>query len=289
MTLKAVVESLDDVDEAFRGEYVEKEIPVQGRSGETKKVYVLDTDVRVHPDTQALRSSLESERKEHKATKSKLAEANTRLEGLPDDFSIDSYNQSLAELEELKKGGGRPDEAAQAALKKTFEDRLTAAEKKRQDDLAAKDEEIAKRDKALERRVRNEDLVKALTEVGVEKELFEAAHALHLGRVQMRQTEDGDYETFVDSDLGEVSVKEYVDSWAKSEAGKRFVPRPAGGGAAGAGGGRATDVGPNPWKKESINRMEQAKILKTDRVKAARMMKAAGMTDSEVTRLTSAA
>ena len=91
--LPAVIESLDKVDEPFRGAYVEKE----GGGG-----YVLDADVEAHPSVAGLRTTKEKTSAELKKTTAALAKFK--------DVDPERYAQLVKEAEEREAAGvGQPD------------------------------------------------------------------------------------------------------------------------------------------------------------------------------------
>lgn len=87
--LPAVIESLEKVDEAFRGAYVEKE----GGGG-----YVLDADVEAHPTVSGLRNTKETLSKEQK----RLAALLKAFDGV----DRARYDQLVREAEEREAAGG---------------------------------------------------------------------------------------------------------------------------------------------------------------------------------------
>ena len=270
MALKAVVENLDDVEEGFRSEYAEKEVG-------GKKVWVLDiVDVRVHPDTQALKNALDRVRQEKTTAEQQLSESRLKLEGLPDDFDPAEFNRLRTEAEERQRN---PDntEAQLQSQRTIYEQRLQAAERKRQEDLAKKEEDIRKRDAVIERRVVDDELQKALAEQGVTGPLLRAAAAMHRSNIKTRRDPDtGEVTAFFETDIGETPVTEFLANWAKGDEGKAFVPKATGGGAQGGGPQRGASE-PNPWKPDTRNLTQQGQIVRADPNKAERLIRSSGL------------
>ena len=275
MALKAVVENIEDVEEAHRSEYVEKEIG-------GKKVHVLDiVDIRTHPETQALKNALDRVRQEKTTVEGELSALKLKTEGLPEDFDPAEFQRMKHEEEERQKNPNNADAQLQSQ-KQMYEQRLTNAEKKRQDDLAKKDEEIRKLNGIIERRVVDDELTKALVEQGVQGPLLRAATAMHRGNIKTKKDPDtGEVEAFFETDLGPEPVGKFLENWSKSDEGKAFVPKPAGGGAGGSQGDKrgTTD---NPWKTGNLT--AQGLAIRADPRKAEQLIRSAGLKPEELNR-----
>ena len=103
----------------------------------------------------------------------------------------------------------------------------------------------AERDGVIETTVVGNGLTEALVKAGVDPKFLAASKALLRGQVKLKRNEDGSRTAVVDTDLGEIEVAQYVDNWSKSDEGKAFVTKPAGGGASGSG-DKSKQEG-NPW------------------------------------------
>jgi len=194
MPLKAVLETLDDLNEDHRGLYVESE----------GKFYLdLDADsVKYHPATKPIAVALDRVKGEVAETKTKLAEALTKLEAKP--------NPTKA------------DEAEMIRMRETLE---------RERDEAIAERDSLKRDN-FKLTVENQ-LDAELRRVGVNEPAFVKAARREL--LDLVKVVNG-VAVVQTSDLGDFSLSAYVNRWASSE-GAAFVSKPAGGGATGSKGG----------------------------------------------------
>lgn len=274
MTLAAVLTSLDSVPESLREEYT------QGNDG---KFYLdLDGTITTHTAILPLSNSLRNVKKEKQELQAKLTAAEARIRGLPDDFDPAAYQAIVDELETLKKDPNRDKdtETQLASIRQQYEQRIRAAEEKRVADLAAKDEEIAERDRVIETTVVDHGLSESLVKAGVDPRFLAASKALLRRQVKLKREDDGSRKAVVETDLGELEVSQYVENWSKSDEGKAFVVPAKGAGAPG-----SKDTGrqeTNPWAAGTVNLTEQGKIIQTDKTKAERLMKAAGRTPDQI-------
>lgn len=284
MALKAVIESLDDVEENLREFY--KEITFKDKEGKAKTVLALDLEaVDSHPGIATLRNAFERVKADLAKNKTDLAEVKAKVEGLPEDFSVDEFTRLKAFETEAKKGDdGDPEkkrarEAEIQSLKNMHTQQLAAITKKVETVTAEKDAVIAKKDETIRKLLVEEGLTKALATAGVKPELAKAAKAM-LGRSVKVVESDGDQAAVVETDMGQVPVEEFVTQWAKSDEGKHFVEPPKGGGAEGSGGGGGGSKEPNPFGKAHWNMTAQGKLMAADAAKADRLAKAAGHKDA---------
>jgi hypothetical protein len=279
LALRAVIDKAEDIPEAFKSEYIEKD----------GKFYLdLDSSLNTHISIVPLANSLAGVRKEKKVLQDRVAALESRTTGLPDDFDPTKYADILAELETLRADPNR-DKDTEAKLQKErerYEQRLRDAEAKRLADLRAKDEELSERDGVISAHLIDGGLTEALVKHGVAKEFMGATRALLRGSVKVKRGDDKKYHAVVDTDLGEVDIDKFVENWSKSDDGKPFVVQARGSGSHGSGNGRGSEI--NPWVKESFNLTEQGRIVTSDKEKARRFMKAAGRTQSEIDKVMAA-
>jgi len=173
---------------------------------ETDNGFVLKVDgIDEHPDVSGLKNA-------YKAEQSKRKAAEAKLKDYPEDFDIEAWNKAKS---------GKSDGEEVIKLRKQFEDRISELESEKQ---------------ALESDKFNltvsTQLDKHLNEIGVRPDLHEAARLLLQRDIQIK-----DGKAVVDTDMGPMSLDEYVKKWSQKQ-GAAFV-EPAKGG--GAGGGKGTD------------------------------------------------
>lgn len=201
--LKTVLESLDGVDDAVKSLYAE-----------TDGKFVLQIEgVNAHPEVVNLKSAYERVKADLSGAKARLADAEKRV--APEDFDAEAWKA-------IK--DGKPDAEAEAraqqqlvALRKTLE--------------GERDEWKSKHDNLVnEFRVSrvNGELADAIAKVGVTTpEFAQAARAVLSPQIKL----NGDIAEF-DTDMGPMSIGDYVKRWAANE-GKVFVSPPKGDGASG--------------------------------------------------------
>lgn len=283
MALKAILESIDDLTEELQGEYVEKEI-------DGKKVFVLDiVDAPSHPSVKALKNALDRQKEDNKKLKTEKGELEAKLKDFPDDFTLDEWHR-LQELDDVdpndpdkdKKKKEKQDERL-AQAKRNYEQQIAALKKKYDDDMAAANEKLASERGARAGDKKERELSEAIAAAGIDVKYTRAVKALLKDVVKHAIEDDGTLRTYVETDLGEEEVSKYVATWAQSDEGKIYIAPAAGGGATGneRGAGGAA-MGDNPFKAALWNKTQQAALVKTDRVKAERLAKAAGFKNLDV-------
>jgi hypothetical protein len=274
-TLKIILDNLDGVDDSLKSLYLEED----GK-------FVLDVDgVDEHPSVLALRSSLTAVRKDKETLRKQLKESTTKLESVPDDFDATEWTR-LREEEDARKADPdydkkRGGEEHLARQREQYEQRLRDQAKKHEDDLKNKDGEIAERDGRMERLIIDDGLTSFLTAVGVPNDArLKGARAMLRPIVKIEKDEKDELYAFVETDLGPQKLDKFIDTWAKSDEGKVFIPKPTGGGAEDP--PRNRNIEANPWLKDSFNLTQQGAVIKEDRTKARRLMKVAGRPDAEI-------
>lgn len=274
MALKAVLESIDELDEVLKGEYTEKD----------GKWYLDVTEINAHPQVVALKNAHERQKTDNASLKSKVAELETKVSTIPVDFSIDEWNRLLA-LDDIDpndpnskdKKKAKADERL-AQLRTTFEQQITALKAKYDKDIGEKDATIAS-----ERGLRAQDkadlaLDKAMDKANIDPKFRSAVRALHKSGIKHAIEDDGSIRVYFESDLGEVEPETFINNWAQGDDGKVFVSVPTG--PVGQGGNKSggNNVANNPFSAQSWNKTEQAR-LRNDPVKGERLAKAAGFAD----------
>ena len=258
MALKTVVDSMDDVPEALQAEYVEQD----GK-------FVLRIDgIDDHPAVVNLKTAHERTKTKNKALTDELTAAKSRLEGLPEDFDAETYE----ELRTAAEGKEPPKTDEQVARVRE------QLERKHQAELAKERAERERLDGLLRKRTVDDALGQSLMEASVDQKFLAASKALLKDRVKVTD-EDGDYVAVVETDMGPMPLKKYVADWAGTDEGKVFVSKPTGGDARGGTGQRFAE---NPFDdqggKVKPNRTKQQEAILANPEKARQMAIAAGHT-----------
>lgn len=223
MGIKALLESLDGVPEALHGEYVEQKVG-------DKTVFVLDVEgIDDHPKVRGVITANRANIAKRDDYKSRLEAAEGKLSAIPEDFDAERWV-------ELNANANKDDPAKRDAdlqsMKQVYEGKLQNAQNKYATDIAAKDAEIAERDRYIDRSLVDAGLKDSLLDVGVNPDLIEGAMASLRGSIKVQRADDGNRKAIVETDLGEVAVGDFVKDWAQTK-GKAYLakadgPRPNG-------------------------------------------------------------
>lgn len=261
---KAVIDDIEAVPEEYRDIYED------GKDGG----HVIKPSLLAgHPAITNIKATADRLDKDKRDLAKKLADAEKRLADLPDDFDPEEYER----IKEAMESGDDKDK--DEARQRAFQKRVEAMERKHQAELEEREAAVTAKDGVIHRLLVEDGLTKALVEAGVGKEFMRAAKALL--KEQVKVVEDGgEYRAVVDTDIGEADVAKYVADWAQGEEGKPFVPAPKGADAKGNNGTRGGEA--NPWKDDTFNLTAQGAIVRSDRSKAERLMRAAGKSDQQI-------
>jgi hypothetical protein len=262
MALKALVKDINEVPEAFRGEY---ESTGSGVAGEMR--LKLEGDIPGF----APKAKLDEFRTSNDTLKNEKVALETKLAALKD---IDPE-----EYKRLKEK--RPNET-----QAEFETRLNATLKPVKDEL---DSEKAK-NVALSTEISKLKINDAAVAAGVEYGIRPAAQIDLINRVsQYAKIEDGKVTIY--DDKGEkrystnsanagnlLTIKEFVAEMAEKSS-HLFEPSTGTAAKGGAGGGAPNGAeGPNPWLKASRNLTRQAEMIKKNPARAKQLAAQAGIT-----------
>lgn len=281
-SMKGVVETLDEIEDEGQRELY-KEVTIKGLDGKAKKQFELQIEGAAEATfswVMPLRNAHDRSKSENATLKAKVAEFEGRPE-VPSDFAIEEWTRLKSVDEEVKKGtdpeNKRAHEAEVQSIKAMHEQALNRTKTKAENDLKAKDALIAKLESALRQRVVWDDLTKALVENGVDKKYLRGARALLERSVKVRG-EGGDMSAYVETDLGETPIIDFVPQWVQSEEGKLYATPARGSDASGSDlrGKGPGSLDSNPWAKASWNATLQAQVWKADAAKADRLAKNAG-------------
>lgn len=250
MPLKTVLDDIEGIDDAVKPFYVEKD----GR-------YILDAEgVDDHPDVANLKNAYQRVKEDREAVRQEMAKLRQTIDGLPEDFDPEKW-------EEFKAGKGKgADPQELVRLRETLE--------RERDDWKARYEE---REAELTRTQVRDALNRALADAGVPEPLRNGARLEMLERVTPQFGKGG---VVVETDMGPMDIGEYAKRWVARD-GSAYVAKGQGSGASG---GRPPGANndSNPFAKDTFNLTMQGQMIKSDRTRAERMMRAAGMSDAQV-------
>ena len=260
MVLKAVVDTLDGVDEKYHDLYSEKDgkfvmQPIEGMKplGEFNTVY----------------SALAKERIDHKATKTTLSAF-----GGMDAEDVRAKLDKLPELE-IAASGKMDEDKIEKVVASRINTQLAPVARERDKlraDLVERENVIAGFQTEKRQRVISDTVTKAARTLKVldtaqEDAVLLAERLFDLGEDGSVVTKDG-----VGVTPGITAAEWLVDMREKRP---HWWGASAGGGA---GAGKGGAGGPNPFTADGWNMTEQGQLMRTDRVKAERLAKQAGTT-----------
>ena len=224
MSLPILVEDQSKLPEGYTDNYVEQE----------NGSFLLDVEgVDNHPDVHGLKTSLQKQKTDREKLRTERDSLLTYSKLIPEGMTTDELQTAL---EKFKAGDGDGDgkedgkDDASAKLNLLRE----TLEKKFQKELGERDTTITKKDSTIRRLIVETALSSALTKNKVTNPAFQkAAKTLLAPNVKISENDKGDFVGMVDTDMGEVTVEQYVKDWANGDEGFSFVEGNTGSGAPG--------------------------------------------------------
>ena len=224
MSLPILVEDQTKLPEGYTDNYVEQE----------NGSFLLDVEgVDNHPDVHGLKTSLQKQKTDREKLRTERDSLLTYSKLIPEGMTTDELQTAL---EKFKAGDGDGDgkedgkDDASAKLNLLRE----TLEKKFKTELGERDTTITKKDSTIRRLIVETALSSALTKNKVTNPAFQkAAKTLLAPNVKISENDKGDFVGMVDTDMGEVTVEQYVKDWANGDEGFSFVEGNTGSGAPG--------------------------------------------------------
>jgi hypothetical protein len=238
MPISLVLESLDNVEESLKPHYKQ----------DADNKFYLDTDdtIKVHKDVLSLRNAYDRVKTDLEAVKTERDQLKANSANLPEDFDLEIWKKAK---------DGKADEAALIKMRAELEADRDSWKNK-----------AGEAEGKLSRFAVERDLGDALLAAGInDPGLSEGARAILAPKV--KTGDDG--KAIVESDMGPVSVDDYVKRWAAS-GGKKYVTLPSGGGRKGG------DGSGNSNKKWSEMTSGEKVALNRDNPEEYQRIKAAG-------------
>lgn len=216
MALKTVYESEDQIPAEVKGLYAESD----GR-------YVLDLeDIDAHPKVRGVVTANKENAAKAKARFEELEAVRKKMEALPEDFDPEEWVR-------LKSSAGKPDEQI-AALReqhaKTLRETQTKYQQEREQLLA----QLNERDAFIDNQTLRSALDSAIDAAGFDPQHKPMLSKYLADNIKVKRSEDGKRVAYVETDLGDIGVHEYVTSFAAKE-GKAYLAKAAGPAATGGG------------------------------------------------------
>ena len=224
MKLPILVEDQTKLPEGFTDHYVEQE----------NGSFLLDVEgFDNHPDVHGLKTSLQKQKTDREKLRTERDSLLTYSKLIPEGMTTDELQTAL---EKFKAGDGDGDgkedgkDDASAKLNLLRE----TLEKKFQKELGERDTTITKKESTIRRLVVETALSSALTKNKVTNPAFQkAAKTLLAPEIKISENDKGVLVAMVDTDMGEVTVDQYVKDWANGDEGFSFVEGNTGSGAPG--------------------------------------------------------
>lgn len=242
MGLKAILESLDGLDEGLTGFYKE--------DGDK---FVLDVEnIDSHPKVRGVVTANKGNVAKRDKWKARAEELEAKVATFPEDFDPEEYASLKANASDDPDKTKAVNEQIQS-LKATYENQIAGLKKKVEDVTAEKDVQIAERDSYIDRTVKDADLKQSLLDVGVDPKFLNATLALHKDAAKVVRDDDGSRRGIFETDLGEVPIGQFIKEWAETDQGKPFI-KPATGPNANGSNGKS---GSNTIKRSVFESMSQ--------------------------------
>ena len=222
MALKAVVATIDEIDEGLRSHYKEKD-----------GAFYLDLEeFGKHPGAVTLKKTLDTLNRDKTTLTTEVNNLKTKFGALveDEDFTVEGY-------EKLKTSGGGKDEgAALAALRESHAATIAKMKKDHETAMAERDGRISSLDNYIDGNLVDNGLRDALLDNGVNPDLLDGAVASLKSRVKV--VKDGEVrKAVVETDMGDLGVNDFVKDWAKDK-GKPYLGKASGPGGEGGDKGR---------------------------------------------------
>ena len=271
MTLKAVLDTLDGVEDAIRGLY---------EQADDGKYYLAVDGVDSLPQVRGLATTLRKYKEvapDASRLKAKL-ERLQQLEGFAElGMSAEEVRERLQRLEELEASGAKANSEQIEKLRETYEKRVAATKKQLEEQIAAKEAEIQRLNAFVERLTIDNEIEAALAKVNVIPETREAVKAL-LKLRGPKVVHDGEsYRGVFETDLGEIPIKDYVEAWSRKDEAAPFLPASGNKGSGATSGKAGGSARVNPFKPETRNLTEQMRLMKENPTLARQLAAEAGI------------
>ena len=205
MGIKAIVESLDGIEEPLQALYV--------KDGEA---YHLDVEgFDDHPKVRGVITANKENRAKRDEWKQKADDLAARYSWVPEDLDADG-------LEGLRAAADKGQDVEE------IRERISASlEKKYRTEIEQRDERISTSDKRLRDMITRTEIDAAMTAATIDAPHRQAVAALIKASAKIDvDAENGT--ASVDTDLGPVPLAQYVREWSETEAGKIYRAKPGG-------------------------------------------------------------
>lgn len=228
MPIPTIVESEDQLPEGLAEHYEQND----------DGVFVLSIEgVDNHPDVHGLKSSLQKQKQDREKLRKERDQLKERASMIPDDVDQETLQQVLERIrngdDPPNKDGDDPEKHKQEAAKVRQQ-----LEQRYQKEIEERDQALQQKDGQVRQLVVDNGLSTALQKHGVTTPgLMKGAKRLLADQVKVAEDDNGSLQAVVDTDMGEVSLDQFVKDWVSSEEGQDYLPKTAGSGARGAGNG----------------------------------------------------
>lgn len=268
MPLQSVVDSLDGIDEAVQGFYEEKD----------GKYYLsLDGDIKEHPAVKPLQVAYERDAAKRKEQSAKLTSLQAKLDGLPEDFTPEQYNELRDKVDEIEATNGHASGEVEADVRKAVakaEREAKRAERERATALEQNGQLMSGLQRLLVENSMQDELLKA----NVDPRYLPAVKALI--REDFKVVEDSDSPIGFAAVAGpdELTPKEYIKAWSQADENKIYISAGSNSGGSAKGSSDAAPAsGDNPFKKDSRNLTQQNHLITNEPETAKRLAREAGV------------
>ena len=211
MALKSIIDKLEDIDEAFREHYKERD----------GHFYLDIEEFGKHPGAVTLKTTLDKVNKDKKDLSAEVSAMKTKFGDLVEDeeFTLDGYNT-------LKASAKDPSEAINT-LNTQHANAVSALKTKYEKEVSDREERITSLNDYIDNALIDNGLKDSLLDVGVNPDLLEGAVAALRSKVKVVQDEKSNRTAVITTDIGDQPIPEFVKSWV-GDKGKAYLGKAAG-------------------------------------------------------------
>lgn len=244
MPIPVTVEDQSQIPEGMENYYQEQD---DGK-------LVLDVEgVDNHPNVVNLKTAYQKEKEKRQKVAQERDKLKPKAEMVPDDVEPETIQNVIERIQ----NGEDPFQATDKEGNKTGEDPAKIKEQVEQRWKSAyeqKEQEVSQKNERIRRLVVDNALTSALQKNKISNPTYQkAAKRLLENQIKVQEDDNGDLQPIVETDMGELSLDQYVREWTSGEEGAAFVDGNSGSGARGA---NAGPKGKNEMARSKFQAME---------------------------------
>lgn len=205
-----------------------------------------------HPEVQNLRNSLQRQKQDREKLRKERDQYYQKASLIPDDLDNDTLQDVLERARNGGDGGhdqqGKGRETGDGQRQQQGQDPARIrqqVEQRFQKEIEQRDQRLQEKNQQVRQLVTDQSLTTALQKHGINNPTYQkAAKKLLADQITLQDSDDGMPQPVVESDMGEMSLDDFVQRWVNSDEGAAFVAGNTGSGAPGGktGGGKTKQL-----------------------------------------------